>query len=151
MRKFFKAAVFVFAGIAAGAAFANFRPPDYRHASLILKEGVKPKPINIADYDGTQVIALSLKNLEHAKDIEVKMEGATIQSWYPPVIEMPFGKWMEVDGGKFRGVEFGKRIPLYLIIDGQSGCRELEIIDSASGSLIRTVHLMKGGSNGGHH
>lgn len=151
MRKFLKAAVFVIAGIAVGALFANFRSPDYRHASVILKEGVNPKPIHISNYNGRQVIALSVKNLHGAKDIELRLKDAEIQSWYPPVIKMPFGKWMEVDAGKFRGVEFGKRIPLYLTINGQSGCRELEIIDSSDGSLIHAVHLMRGGINGGHH
>ncbi len=151
MRKFLKAAVFVLTGIAVGAAFANFRSPDYRHASVILKEGVNPKPIHISNYEGAQVIALSLKNLQHAKDIEVRMEGATIQSWYPPAVKMPFSKWMEVDGGKFKGVSFGKRLPLYLSINGQSECKELEIIDSAKGSVIQTVHVMRGGADGGHH
>lgn len=151
MRKFLKAAVFVFAGAAVGAAFANFKSPDYRHASVMLKEGVNPKPISIADHEGVQVIALSLKNLQHAKDIEVRMDGATIQSWYPPVVKMPFSKWMEVDGGKFRGVAFGKRLPLYLTINGKNGCGEIEIIDSSDGSIIQTVHVTKGGSDGGHH
>lgn len=150
MRKFLKAAVFVIAGIAVGALFANFRSPDYRHASVILKEGVNPKPIHISNYKGAQVIALSLKNLQHAKDIEVRMEGATIQSWYPPAVKMPFSKWMEVDGGKFKGVSFGKRLPLYLTISGND-CKELEIIDSANGSVIQTVHVMRGGADGGHH
>lgn len=151
MRKFFKGAVFVFAGIAVGAAFANFKSPDYRHASVMLKEGVNPKPINIANYDGTQVIALSLKNLQHAKDIEVRMEGATIQSWYPPVVKMPFYKWMDTEGGRFRGVAFGKRLPLYLTINGKGDCGEIEIIDSSDGSIIQTVHVMRGGADGGHH
>jgi hypothetical protein len=151
MRKFLKTAVFVFAGIAVGAAFANFRSPDYRHASVMLKKGVNPKPVNISDYAGAQVVALSLKNLQHIKNIEVRAEGAKIESWYPPVVKMPFGRWTEVDGGKFRGVEFGKRLPLYLTIDGQSACKDIEIIDSANGSVIQTVRLMKGGADAGHH
>lgn len=151
MHKFLKAAFFALAGIAVGIAFANFRSPDYRHVSVMLKKGVNPKPVNISNYDGSQVIAVSLKNLQYAKDIEVRINGAAIQSWYPPIVKMPFGKWMEVNGGKFRGVEPGKRLPLYLIIDGQSGCKEMEIIDSSSGSVIQTVHFMKGGSDAGHH
>jgi len=150
-RKILSLALFVSAGIAIGALFANFRVPDYRHASVMLKGGVNPKPINIASYNGSQVIALSLKNLQHAKDIEVRMEGAVIQSWYPAVIRMPFREWMEVDGGKFRGVEFGKRLPLYLKINGRSGCKDLEIIDSAKGSVIQTVHFMRGGADAGPH
>ncbi|MDI6744055.1 MAG: hypothetical protein QMD07_01640 [Thermodesulfovibrionales bacterium] len=118
---------------------------------MILKEGVNPKPIHISNYKGAQVIALSLKNLHHAKDIEVRMDGAAIQIWYPPVVKMPFSKWMEVDGGKFKGVAFGKRLPLYLSINGQGECKELEIIDSANSSVIQTVHVMRGGADAGHH
>ena len=151
MRKFLKAAVFVIAGIAVGALFANFRSPDYRHASVILKEGVNPKPIHISNYEGAQVIALSLKNLQHAKDIEVRMEGATIRSWYPPVVKMPFSKWMEIEGGKFKGVAFGKRLPLYLTISGQDGCKDIEVIDLSDGSVIQTVYVMRGGADAGHH
>lgn len=142
---------FALTGIVIGALFANFRSPDYHHASVMLKDGVKSKPINISNYNGSQVIALSLKNLQHAKDIEVRMEGATIQSWYPPAIKMPFRKWMEVDGSKFKGVSFGKRLPLYLKINGQSECKELELIDSERGSVIQTVHIMRGGADAGHH
>jgi len=150
-RSFLKTAFFVIAGIAIGIMFANFKVRDYRHASLVIKKNAKTKPLHISDYNGRQVIAISVKNLHGARDIELRLKDAEFQSWYPPVIKMPFGKWMEVDGGKFREVEFGKRIPLYLIINGQSGSMELEIIDSSNGSLIQTVHLMKGGSNGGHH
>lgn len=150
-RSFLKIGLFVVTGIAIGIMFANFNVRDYRHASLVIKKDTKTKPLNISDYNGRQVIALSVKNLQGANDIEWRVKDTEIQSWYPPVIKMPFGKWMEVDGGKFRGVEFGKRIPLYLIINGRSGCSELEIIDSSDGSLIQTVHLMRGGSNGGHH
>lgn len=150
-RSLFKVFFFVLAGIAVGVMFARFSVKDYRHVSVVLKEGATTKPININDYDGTQVIALSLKNLQHARDIEVRMEGATVQSWYPPTVKMPFARWMEIEGGKLRGVEFGKRLPLYLILSGKSECRQLEIIDSSDSSIIQTVHVMKGGSDGGHH
>lgn len=150
-RCFLKTAFFVIAGIAIGVMFANFKVRDYSHASLVITKDAKTKPLHISDYNSRQVIALSVKNLHGARDIELRLNDAKLQSWYPPVIKMPFGKWMEVDGGKFRGVEFGKRIPLYLIINGQNGCQELEIIDSSNGSLIQTVHLMRGGVNGGHH
>lgn len=146
-----KVLFFLLAGIAVGVIFARFSVKDYRHVSVVLKEGTATKPLYINDYDGTQVIALSLKNLQHAKNIEVKMEGATVQSWYPPIVKMPFTRWMEVEGGKFKGITFGKRLPLYLRIDGRSECKELEIIDSSDGSIIQTVHVMKGGADGGHH
>ena len=150
MNSLVKTILFILIGILTGVALARFKTEDYRHASVILKEGVNPKPIHISNYEGAQVIALSLKNLQHAKDIEVRMEGATIQSWYPPVVGMPFVKWAGVDGGRFKGVAFGKRLPLYLTISGND-CKEMEIIDSANGSVIQTVHVMRGGADGGHH
>ena len=86
------------------------------------------------------------------RDIELRMEDATIQSWYPPVVRMPFGKWMEVDGGRFKGVGLRqKAFHLYLTINGQDGCRDIEVIDLSNGSLIQTVHVMRGGADGGHH
>ncbi len=154
-RSFLQTALFLIAGITIGIMFANFSSPDYRHASLILKEGINPKPIHISDYKGTQVIALSLKNLQQAKDIEARMDGATIQSWYPPVVRMPFLKSVGVAGGRFKGVAFGQRLPLYLTVSGNdfsdNGNKEMEIIDSSTGSVIQTVPVMRGGANGGHH
>jgi len=148
--KFLKTIIFIFAGITAGIALANFSAKDFKHASIIVKRNVQAKPIHINDYKGKQVLALSLKIPDGPKDIEVKMKGAEIQSWYPPPVKMPFYKWMDVDGGRFHGVEPGKRLPLYLIIR-QAGCKELEIIDSSDSSIIQTVHVMRGGANAGHH
>ena len=121
--KFLKTSIFVAAGIAVGIAFAKFNVKDYRHASVSIKKGEVTKPIYISDYSGRQVLALSLKNLQRSQDIEIRADGAEIESWYPPVVRMPFTKWMEVEEGRFRGISFGKRLPLYLTINGKDGCK----------------------------
>ncbi|TAL26758.1 MAG: hypothetical protein EPN94_02545 [Nitrospirae bacterium] len=148
---YLKIALFIFIGILTGLAFAGFRAGDYRHASIVIKKGEAAKPLYVGSYRGRQVIALSAKNLQSAKDIEIKMDGAVVQSWYPPVIKMPYSKWMNVEGGRFGGVDFGKRLPLYLIADNRKGCGEIEIVDLSDGSLIQRVHVMSGGSDDRHH
>ena len=148
---YLKTALFVAAGIAVGIAFAKFRTDDFHHAMLVLKKGPEPKTLYVSRNDGRQVLALSVKNLQGAKDIEVKMAGARVQSWFPPVVPLPFRTWMDVDGGKLRGVEIGDRIPLYIISERAVKCGDMEIIDSSSGALIRKVHVMRGEYNGGHH
>lgn len=149
-RKILKIFVFVLAGITTGVMFARFTVKDFRHSSVVLKIDAGAKPIYINDYNGRQVLALSLRNLQNSKNIEVKMDGAVIQSWYPPVVRMPFYK-MNVERGRFEGVNYGKRLPLYLVLDETFEHGDLEIIDSSNGSLIQSVHVMKGGSGGEHH
>lgn len=154
-----KTALFAGLGLVAGSLFANFRSPDYRHASLILKKTGESGLLAINDYSGRQVVALSLKNLQPASDLILQGEGFAIQSWYPPALPLPFKSWPVVSGGKSgeefraRGVRLGQRLPLYLIVEGNEagGCRELTIRNGANGALIRTVHLTPGGDNGGHH
>lgn len=148
---YLKAALFVLAGVFTGVMFAGFKVQDYQHASIVIRKGEAAKPLYISDYRGRQVIALSAKNLQSAKDIEIKMDGAVVQSWYPPAVKMPYNKWMDVEGGRFRGVDSGKRLPLYLIADNRKGCGEIEIVDLSDGSLIQRVHVMRGGSNDRHH
>lgn len=151
---------FVGIGLMIGALLANFKSNDYRHTSLFLKTEGEIKPLPLNDFPGRQVIALSLKNLQPATDIRLQGEGISIQSWYPPVLPLPFRQWVAVAGGQtgeeFRvsGVRFGQRLPLYLIVDGSKeggGCRELVIRNGTNGALLRTVHLMPGGNDGGHH
>lgn len=149
-KKFFKTFLFVIAGIVIGTAFARFKVNDYRHASVVIKKGQEAKPLYINEYDGKQVLALSVKNLGYAKDIEIKMDGSLVQSYYQPVVKMPF--WdLYVDGGKFRGAAFGQRLPVYLTIDAGDDHKNLEVIDSSDNTIIQTVHIMKGKGDGGHH
>ncbi|MBI4686857.1 MAG: hypothetical protein HY756_03630 [Nitrospirae bacterium] len=149
-RKFLGAFLFVAVGLAVGVMFAKFTAKDYKHASIAIKRGEKAKPLYINNYGGKQVLALSVKNLQHAKDIEVKADGIAIQSWYPPVVRMPFFD-IDFKGGRFSGVAFGKRLPLYLIFDDGMDHKDIEIINSSDGTLIQTVHVMRGRGEGGHH
>ncbi|MBM3237915.1 hypothetical protein FJZ31_16625 [Candidatus Poribacteria bacterium] len=146
----FRGILFVLAGITMGIAFAKFNVKDYRHASINLKKGVEAKPIYISNYDGKQVLAVSMKNFQKAKDIEIRMDGTAVQSWYPPVVRMPFWN-LDFEDGKFKEVVFGKRLPLYLIIDENTEHGRLEIIDSSDGSLIQTLYVMRGNPDGGRH
>lgn len=154
-----KTACFVGLGMIIGALFANFKSNDYRHASLLLKAPGEAGPLWLNDFSGRQVIALSLRNLQPITDLRLQGEGIAIRSWYPPPLPLPFRPWLTITGGKtgeeFRanGVRFGQRLPLYLIVEGSEddGCRELTIRNGADGSLLRTVHLMPGGNDGGHH
>jgi hypothetical protein len=149
--RYLATSLFLLAGIIVAVIFAKFKAQDYRHASITVKKGGAVKHLSINDYSGRQVIALSLRNQHTSKDIEVRMDGAQIQSWYPPVIKMPFHRGVDVKGGRFNGVSSGKRIPLYLIINGKDGGGKIEIIDSSNGSLIQTVHVMRGGFDERHH
>ena len=66
-----------------GVMFAGFKVQDYQHASIVIRKEEAAKPLYVSDYKGRQVIALSMKNLQGARDIEIKMDGAVVQSWYP--------------------------------------------------------------------
>ena len=94
---YLKAALFVLAGIFTGVMFAGFKVQDYQHASIVIRKEEAAKPLYVSDYKGRQVIALSMKNLQGARDIEIKMDGAVVQRWYPPVVKMPYNKWMDVE------------------------------------------------------
>ncbi|MCC6346983.1 MAG: hypothetical protein IT388_07305, partial [Nitrospirales bacterium] len=83
-------------------------------------------------------------NLREAREIEVRMEGAEIQSWYPPVVRMPFNKGISFESGKFSGVEPGRRIPVYVVFDDDGRDRKIEVIDSADGFVIRTIEVLRG-------
>lgn len=131
-------------------AFARFSVNDYRHTSTVIKKDARQGPIYISGSKGRQVIALSVKNLEGAKDIEFRMDGAEIRSWYPPVVRMPFWK-MDIEGSIFRGVGQGRRLPLYLIFESSYEHGYLEIADARDGSLIQKVHIVKGRNEKGHH
>lgn len=154
-----KTALFVGLGLVVGSLFANFKSNDYRHASLLLKANGEVGPLAINDYSGRQVVALSLRNLQPATDFSLQGEGIAIQSWYPPALPLPFRPWLTISGGaggeefRVKGARFGQRLPLYLIVEAgeAGGCRELTIRNNADGALLRTVHLLPGGDNGGHH
>lgn len=148
---YLKTSVFIAAGILTGTLFAAFKTPDYRHAMVALKGDKTSRPISIGNYGGKQVLALTIKNLRRAGDVEIRMDGADIKSWFPPVVKMPFYKGIEAEGGRFREIKYGRRVPAYLTISNLPGCGEIGIYDPSDGSLIQTVHVMKGGADGGRH
>jgi len=145
-----KGFLFILSGIAVGVAFARFSVKDYHHTSIVIKEDDRQRPVYMSDSKGRQVIALSVKNLTGKRDIGFRVEGAEIQSWYPPVVRMPFWN-IDVEGSIFRGVGQGRRLPLYLIFDTFNGHGYLEIFDARDGSPIQKVHIMEGGNGKGHH
>lgn len=150
MRRGLKIALFLIVGFAVGAAFARLNFPGFKHAVVTIGKGAESKPLYLNGTGGRQVLALSMKNLQKSRDIEIRMEGADIESWYPPVVRMPFNKRMSVQGGKFKGVEFGKRLPVYVVFNDSGENRKIEIIDSIDGSLIQTIDVLRGKGNERH-
>lgn len=149
MKKFFKIALCSLAGLAVGVTFANLSSPGYKHGMVMLMpgKGAEAKPFYFNGNNGRQVLALSVKNHQRSKNIEFRMEGAEMQSWYPPVIRMPFSHGVSFDAGKFKGVDFNKSLPVYVVFDDDGTNRKLEIIDSTTGSLIQTVDVARGKGN----
>jgi hypothetical protein len=151
MRKLYRIPLCLLAGLAFGVAAANLHFTGYRHAMVTISRGAKPETLSFRGSGGRQVLALTVKNMQPSRNIELRMQGAEIESWYPPVFTMPFARWMSVEGGKFRGVEFGKRLPVYVAFNDNGRSRSMEIIDSTDGSLIRAITLARGDGYERHH
>lgn len=145
-----KIAFFSLAGLAVGAAFAKVDFPGFRHAVIPIRKGAA-KPLYINGEGGRQVLALSMRNLQKSREIEIRMEGASIESWYPPVVTMPYNRGLSVEGGRFSGVEFGKRLPVYVAFNDNGEGRKIEIMDSTDGSLIQSVDVLRGKGNERHN
>ncbi|MDA8165010.1 MAG: hypothetical protein M0017_08270, partial [Desulfobacteraceae bacterium] len=128
MKKTFKIALCLLAGFVIGTVFAKLDFPGYKHVMVMLMKG-EAKPIYINGDGGRQVLALTIMNHQQARDIEVRMDGAEIQSWYPPVVKMPFSRELLVEGGKFRGIEHGKRLPVFVAYNDNGEKRKIDIID----------------------
>ena len=144
---------FTVIGIGVGVVFANFRVPDYYHATVVLKEGGDSKPIYISENKGTKILALSVKNLQDSRDIEIKVTGGIIHSSYPPPVILPFRKWISVEGNVFRGLRYGMKLPLYVVLDGEGKSYELSFVRVTDGKPIKKVSIMAGGkfTHGSHH
>lgn len=151
MRSFVFRILFIISGLLVGVALARFSVADYKHTSVVIGKGIHKGPLYISDYEGRQVIALSLKNLQRNKDIDIRMDGAEIQSWYPPPVKMPYYRWMDIEDGGFRGIEYGRRLPLYIVLNGDFEHGDLEIINPSDGSIIQSIHVMRGMDKGDHH
>jgi hypothetical protein len=138
-----KVVVYVIIGLVIGVAVAKLNFPGYKHAVVMIKRGSGSKPIRI-DGNKRQVLALTMKNLQKSKAIEIKMEGAEVQSWFPPVIRMPFFRNIGFETGRFKEVGSGRRLPVYVVFDDNGEHRKIEIIDSTDGSTIQTVCVLRG-------
>lgn len=148
-----KTVCFLLLGLVVGSLFSNFRTADYLHVSVDLRPGSPPRPVVLREHAGRRVVAISLKNHLPQSDLELVAANGEIRSWLPPVLPLPFTRWPQFAGGSIRGMQFGRRLPLYLIMDGRDGCAELEIRNPADGALLQTVHFMRGegATGGGHH
>ncbi|MBI4689709.1 MAG: hypothetical protein HY754_05535 [Nitrospirae bacterium] len=143
MKRTIKVIIFLIAGFAAGTAIAKLSFPGYKHAMVTIKKAAESKPLYIGVDGGRYVLALSMKNLQRSKDIEIRMAGAEIHSWYPPVIRMPFSNPISFEAGRFKEVEFGKRLPVYVVFNDNGENRKIEIIDSMDGSRIQTINVLR--------
>ncbi|MDA8388280.1 MAG: hypothetical protein M0Z58_06445 [Nitrospiraceae bacterium] len=151
MKRSLKIALFVVAGLAAGAAFARLDLPGFKFAMVTIKKGANSRPILTGAGGGRCVLALSMKNLQKASDIGIRADGAKVLSWYPPVVRMPYGHSPDFRDGRFTGAGFGETLPVYIVfnnIGGTSprgpGNKKIEIVDSRDGSLIRTIDVLGG-------
>lgn len=146
MRKGLRAALCALGGLAAGTGLAATKFPGYLHASVALDGPEKPLSI---DGGRRQFLALSVTGLQDTRELEVRMPGAEIGSWFPPAVRLPYGKAPAFSAGRFSGFGPDRRLPVYVGFDGGSGA-SIDFVDAASGRLIRTVRIVRGGADGGH-
>ena len=138
------------AGLAAGAGAAGLSFPGYLHAMVALGPGARSAPLRI-DGSRRQTLALSLTGLGAVREVDIRMPGAEISSWYPPVVRLPFNKVPYFSGGRFLGVEPGRKLPVYVAFEDDWTVRSIEILDAADGSLISSVAVTHGRADGQHH
>lgn len=151
MKQKYKTALCIIAGLAVGAAFSKVEFPGYKHVMAMVRKGAEAKPVYIGEGGGRQVLALTVKNLTDSKEIEIRMDGASIESWYPPVVAMPFSRVPSFEGGRFSDAA-GKRLPVYVTFNDDGGDRKIEIVDSTDGSIIQTMDILRGkGDERQHH
>ena len=136
------------AGLAAGTAAASLRFPGYKHAMVQLAPGTQAGPIHI-DGSRRQLLALSLSGLA-VRNVEVRMQGARIGSWYPPAIRLPFSKVPSFSDGIFRDVGPDRKLPVYVAFDSDGTGRSIDFVNAKDGTLIKSVAVMRGGADGGH-
>ena len=150
MKNTFRVVSCLLAGLATGTAFANLHLPGYKHAVVMVRKGAAATVLYIDGRGGRQVLALSLKNLQKSKEIELRMPGGKIESWYPPIFPLPFSRWITVAGGRFKGLQSGQRLPVYVVFDDTGENRKLDVLDGTDGSLIQTVAVLRGRSHEYH-
>ena len=146
IKKGLKIAIFVIAGLAAGMAFACLDPPGFRFAMAPVRKGVRLRPFYVRSAGGRRVLALSLKDLQDARNIEIRADGALVQSWYPPVVRMPYSHSPDFRDGTFRGARSGETLPVYIVFRAGAGGNnkngKIEI--SADGAPIKSITVLGG-------
>ena len=133
-------------GLAAGAGLAGFKFPGYLHASVALNGPEKTLSI---DGERRQFLALSVTGLQATRELEVRMHGARIGSWFPPAVRLPYGDTPVFSAGKFSGFGPDRKLPVYVGFDS-GRCSAIDFVDAASGKLLRTVKIVRGGADAGH-
>lgn len=148
MRKPLRVLLCALGGLAAGAGLAGYKFPGYLHASVALNGPEKPL---VVDGRRRQFLALSVTGLGEVRDLRVRMAGAEVGSWFPPAVRVswPWGKAPSFESGRFGGFPAGRKLPVYLGFD-HDGPQAIEFVDGASGKVIRTVKITRGGTDGGH-
>jgi hypothetical protein len=146
-----KSAALVAAGISIGILVANFKPADYIHGSVVLKEKGQTMPVMIGLGEGRKTVALSVKNLQAAEDVRLTIDGGTIRSTFPPPIVLPFRKWIGFKDNTFQGLRYGQRVPLFITLGGGRCSYELVFSRGSDGKLIKTIPLISGEDHGKSH
>ena len=149
MKRGLKIAIFVIAGLIAGVAFARLDLPGFRYAMVPVKKGARLRPLYVGSAGGRRVLALSLKDLQGAGDIGIQADGALVQSWYPPVVRMPYGHSPDFRDGRFIGARSGEALPVYIVFGADAGgknkSRKIEI--RADGEPIESITVLGGGGH----
>ncbi|MBI5583717.1 MAG: hypothetical protein HY892_07820 [Deltaproteobacteria bacterium] len=139
------------AGIVIGILFAHFRPADFIHCSLDLDYHGDSKPLMIGKVEGRKVVALSVRNLQAAKDVRLRLDGAEISSTFPPPVVLPFRHWVSFKENTFRGLCYGQKFPLFITLGGGRASYELAFFREPDGTLIKKILLIPGEAHGKHH
>jgi hypothetical protein len=151
MSRRFQKILFIAVGVAVGVLFARFTTGDYLHGMIVLKENAKLKPLFMGKTPGKKTLALSIRNEQGSPDITITVKGGEVKSFYPPPVVLPFHKWIAVQGGAFRGLRHGMRLPLYVTLDCAEHDYELVFARASDGKVINTVPILTGENHGTHH
>ena len=139
---------FVLAGIVAGSLSANFKPPDYAHKMIILKEGGRPGAIYIkgsGPHNGaaapvrppaSTTLLITVMNQLTEGDVRMEVAGGRVYSTFPPIVAMPFRKWVGFKDGVFSGLTPGARVNAVVVLDNREDCWPSEASDGDGGCRI---------------
>lgn len=136
-------------GLAAGTALAGYRFPGYLHARVALDGGAPDKPLYV-DGRRRQFLALSVTAPSGVNELRASLPGGEIAAWFPPPLRLPGGRAPDFSGGAFSGFAPGRRLTVYASFSGEGGPGSIDFLDAASGRLLRSVRIIRGGAHAGH-